>query len=57
MAKIRFTRSVLTSTVGQVHPGDTADVIADDAERYIRAGWAEPVTPPRKKPAKKAADK
>ena len=50
MAKIRFTRSVLTSTCGQVQPGDVHDVTDSDSERYIRNGWAEPV-----RPAKKAA--
>ena len=53
MAKIKFTRSVLTSTVGQVEPGTVVDVIQDDADRYIRNGWAEPVAAPRKKKAAK----
>jgi len=53
MERIRFTRSVLTATVGQVHAGDEAEVTTTDAERYVRNGWAEKITPP--KPRKRAA--
>lgn len=55
MAKIKFVRAVETATCGPVVPGDVHDVIDADAERYIRNGWAEPVT--AAKPAKKAAVK
>ena len=52
MAKIRFVRAVETATCGPVVPGDVHDVIDADAERYVRNGWAEKVTP---KPAKQPA--
>jgi hypothetical protein len=55
MAKIKFVRAIETATVGPVQPGDVHDVIEADADRYVRNGWAERVTAPKKAPAKKAA--
>jgi len=55
MAKVVFSKSIVTSRYGQVTAGDSVEVSDEDAARYVRAGWATAPPAPKKSAGKRAA--